>query len=237
MDWVKAANYLETKVDGKIVEKRHSNPSLKWARTLKKITQDIDDLILLASILPEDKQEEAFPATKVIDLLNALLGTNRSRLLEERGRLQSKMIADLEKKKELRKAKQSVSEKIKALLQGVESSGAQVSDQYKDEIKSQVERAFLNDSERELLRQIEVEKKRQKQLEQEFTEYVQKLNPRLTKIAADTSINGINYCIRQFNNLDNTFSKEVTAPLAEAQGLLNRISERIMAVQQSEDKN
>ena len=56
--------------------KHDSNPTQTWIRTKIKANRAINDLILLANKLPEEKQGEIFDETKVFRLIKSILFQN-----------------------------------------------------------------------------------------------------------------------------------------------------------------
>jgi hypothetical protein len=75
-EWDRAAGFIEVRTANVLTEKPHSNPPQRWKRVLKQGTTAIDDLILLAETLPEDKRAELFTPERVTRLFNAILGNS-----------------------------------------------------------------------------------------------------------------------------------------------------------------
>lgn len=75
-DWDKAANFIQVETNGVLIEKPHSNPAQRWKRVLRQSTDAMDELMLLAETLPEDKRAELFTPERVTTFVEAMLGNS-----------------------------------------------------------------------------------------------------------------------------------------------------------------
>ena len=107
-EWDKAAKYVDTVTADVLSEKPHSNPAQRWRRTLKAAQTSIDDLLILATTIPEEKRAEIFTVENAEKLVDGMLGTlllqkifdEKERILKEY-RAKSKGEKDQKKKNEL----------------------------------------------------------------------------------------------------------------------------------------
>lgn len=76
-DWDKAAKHIDIVTDGVLLlQKPHSNPAQRWKRTLEAAQTAIDDLLILANSLPEEKRTQLFTIENAQNLVDAMNGVS-----------------------------------------------------------------------------------------------------------------------------------------------------------------
>jgi hypothetical protein len=87
LDWSEAAALREVVIDGHPTQIPHSNPPLRWKRTLKAAKVALDNLTILAATLPEEKRSQLFNEQAMASLFDAVLGHTLQRYIFEKKEL------------------------------------------------------------------------------------------------------------------------------------------------------
>ena len=84
LDWDEAAAFREVVTDGHTSQVPYSNPPQRWMRTLKAAQEALNDLMILAVTLPEEKRAQLFSEKEIVSLFEAMLGQTLQRCVFEK---------------------------------------------------------------------------------------------------------------------------------------------------------